>query len=317
MGPAATPQENGAPLEWDDPEGWTPVAGTQFRTANYEVGEETECYLVLLPGDAGGMLANINRWRGQMGLAPTTLEEIEAGPKVKLLGQPSALVALEGDFTGMGGGTHTGWKMLGGLLGTPAGTLFVKMVGPAAEVDSERGRFLSFCASLRIPGQNGESSTAPVSGAGATVGEGSASNLSWDKPEGWIEESARSMRLVSFEVGAAGEAECYVSVLGGGAGGVEANVNRWRQQVGLAALTPKEVDELPQLDVLGGQATLFEASGSFTGMNGQTAKGEQSILGIIRTFASDVLFVKMVGPSELVTSERDNFIAFCASLSEG
>jgi hypothetical protein len=263
------------------------------------------------------MLANINRWRGQMGLGATTLEAIEAGPKIQLLGQPSAFVSLEGDFTGMGGEVRSGWKMLGALLGTPAGTLFVKMVGPAPEVDAEQDHFLEFCASLQIPGLDTSSAPSDAAPGGGSPGQGGANNLTWSAPDGWTQEAPRSMRLVSFKLGGAGEAECYISILGGGAGGVEANVNRWRQQVGLSALTPKEVGELPQLDVLGGQATLFEASGRFTGMGGQASEEDQTILGIIRALASDVLFVKMVGPTEIVNSERENFVAFCTSLTEG
>lgn len=311
--------EGDAPLAWDDPEGWSPVAPTEFRTANYSVASDTECYLTLLPGEAGGALANLNRWRDQMGLDPMSETDLAQTTRIRLLGQPAPFVVLEGEFTGMGGPSRSGWMMYGALLGTPAGTLFVKMVGPALEVRPERERFLAFCESLRIPGIDNEELAQHSDSVTSNNTESTTSGagFEWTTPANWTQEPKRSMRVVSYRIGEGGEAECYVSVLGGGAGGVEANVNRWRDQVGLRPLTPKEVGELPQLDVLGGKATLFEASGAFTGMGGQEAVEGQSILGIIRELEGSVLFVKMVGPESIVAQERDSFVEFCTSLREG
>ncbi len=293
-----TPDDsNGPPIEWDHPEGWVAVAASQFRTANFRVAKETECYITLLPGDAGGFLANVNRWRKQMGLGPTTAGEIEAGPRIDLLGQSAPFIALEGNFTGMGSEAQAGWAMYGALFGAPGGTLFVKMVGPDAEVKAERDRFVHFCASIRPVGAPRRS-------------------LTWTAPETWKDEGPRSMREVSYSIGEANEGECYISILGGGAGGVVANINRWRDQVGLDSLSPKEIGELPQLDVLGGKATLFEAAGAFKGMGGDEAEEGHAILGVIRELDSRVLFVKMVGPAELVEGERERFVAFCTSLRE-
>ena len=311
--PAGSKTTGAAPIEWDDPADWAPVAATQFRTANFKVGQETECYVTLLPGAAGGVLENVNRWRGQMGLGPTTDAEIGALAQLSLLGGPAPFVILEGNFSGMNGASGTGWLMYGTVFRARGGTLFVKMVGPAEEVRAEREKFVAFCGSIRRPGGPPQTQNA---GSQSSQGTARPSQFAWTAPGGWMEEPKRSMREVSYSIGDAGEAECYISILGGGAGGVEANVNRWRDQVGLEPLSPKAISELPQVDVLGGKATLFEAAGEFTGMGDATAASGQAILGIIRELDSNVLFVKMVGPAELVNTERDNFISFCTSLRE-
>ena len=50
-----------------------------MRLATYEMqgpAGPVEIAISQFPGDVGGMLANINRWRGQVGLAPVTEPEI-------------------------------------------------------------------------------------------------------------------------------------------------------------------------------------------------------------------------------------------------
>ena len=296
-----------SPIVWDAPSDWVQVAPSQYRNVNYRVGAETECYISLLPGEAGGLLANVNRWRTQqMGLQPATEAELKASPKIELLGESAPLIVLEGSYSGMSSEARSDWMMYGTLLVRSGGTLFVKMVGPGSEVRSQRDNFMRFCASIEARGA-------------ANVGKSKPqvqSKFAWTAPESWVKQGPRDMREVSYSFGAADEGVCYVSVFGGGVGGITANVNRWRKQVGLGDMSAKEIGELPQLDVLGGKATMFEASGAFTGMGDGEAEADQTLLGIIRELEGQVLFVKMIGPATLVAEERERFVAFCTSLRE-
>lgn len=50
-----------------------------MRLATYEMQGPSgpiEVAISRFPGDVGGMLANVNRWRGQVGLPPTTESEL-------------------------------------------------------------------------------------------------------------------------------------------------------------------------------------------------------------------------------------------------
>ncbi|HOZ48242.1 MAG TPA: hypothetical protein PLO37_23095 [Candidatus Hydrogenedentes bacterium] len=134
--------------------------------------------------------------------------------------------------------------------------------------------------------------------------------LSWETPEGWVEQAPRPMRLVTFAVG---EAECYVAVLRGDGGGLEANVNRWRRQMAQPPLAEAELAELPAIEVLGTAAPFIEIEGTYRDMSG--AAHEDSLLfGVACLLGDGSVFVKMTGPAAAVRPQRARFVAFCGSL---
>jgi len=137
--------------------------------------------------------------------------------------------------------------------------------------------------------------------------------LQWTAPEGWAKAPPTAMRTVNFKVGPAPEAECYATVLKGAAGGLELNINRWRIQMGQEdRLTEEDITKLPQITLSGQQVPLIEATGSFTGMDGEPRAGYM-LLGAIGQLDGRSLFVKMVGPEATVRAQKDNFILFCES----
>lgn len=147
--------------------------------------------------------------------------------------------------------------------------------------------------------------------------------LKWQAPEGWQDAGPKGFRLANFGVGAAGEAECYVTVLDGTGGGVELNVNRWRAQLGLPEASPDELAALPKIPMLGGEAVFVDIAGTYgapgdeahTGI--KAARQDYGLLGAIIVRENDAVFVKMTGPLEAVSAERANFTAFAASLEAG
>jgi len=140
-----------------------------------------------------------------------------------------------------------------------------------------------------------------------------SSPYTWAAPDGWVEARPRPVRLVTFEVGPAAEAECYVTVLGGDGGGVGLNVNRWREQMGLDPLGGEAVAELPTITLAGREAPWVELTGAYQGMRGE-ARPDWMLLGAVALLEEEAVFVKMVGPEAVVRGERDGFIAFCGSL---
>jgi hypothetical protein len=149
----------------------------------------------------------------------------------------------------------------------------------------------------------------------AGVDKTAAAPLTWTAPAGWKESGPRPMRLVSFTMGAPGM-ECYVALLAGPAGGLEANLNRWRGQMGLAPLSLEEIGRLEKIPVLGQQVPLAQMEGNFSGMQsmqGEPKKG-YALLGTVAASGGQSVFVKMVGPAGAVKEQRANFISFCESL---
>ena len=121
------------------------------------------------------------------------------------------------------------------------------------------------------------------------------------------------MRIVTYTAGASGKAECAVSMLTGAAGGVDANINRWRGQLGQTELQSADIAALPKIKVLGKDSPLVEISGSYTGMDGAAQTGYM-LLGAVGEVPGNTVFVKMIGPEAEVKAEKEHFIAFCQSL---
>src|SRR5262249_760217 len=72
---AAPPQTANAPqIKWKTPEGWRDMPPSSMRYASFnaaaEGGGKIDISIVTFPGDGGSDADNINRWRGQIGLAP-------------------------------------------------------------------------------------------------------------------------------------------------------------------------------------------------------------------------------------------------------
>src|SRR5712675_412152 len=89
---AAAPQTTSAPpIKWKTPEGWTEVPPSSMRYASFSApadeGSKIDISVVTFPGDGGSDADNVNRWRGQMGLAPVDANAV-----------PSQVAALKSVF---------------------------------------------------------------------------------------------------------------------------------------------------------------------------------------------------------------------------
>lgn len=323
-----------ATFHWTTPEGWDTRPSTQYRLANFVFGPngEGECYLSVLSGGGGGVPANANRWRGQLGLADYTQEEFGQLARKTVLGQEAVYVEFDGLFTGMGeADAQEDYRLMGVLLVYEGQGIYVKMVGPAELLEGEGANFDVFLDSLHeaVGHQHegaGETEVAEADGLPAghpDVGGASLPDLpasikspdyTWRAPEGWNQGPDRAMRLVSFTLGESGGTECYVTILGGDGGGTVMNLNRWQSQMGQDPLSDEEIDGLPKIVVLGEPVPLLEVKGSFQGMTGD-AKSSQTLLGVARMLEDTSVFVKMTGPEEEVLARKESFVAFCESLA--
>jgi len=139
-------------------------------------------------------------------------------------------------------------------------------------------------------------------------------------PVDWVVSTEESpMRIVDCTFGEQGEGECYVSFLQGSGGGVMANVNRWRKQMGLDALPEGSEATMKRVRILKANGYLFDETGTYSGMDGEEAKENHRMLGAVLP-ADDLgltIFVKMTGPADVVAAHENDFYRFCGNLEIG
>ncbi|WP_269541981.1 hypothetical protein [Cerasicoccus fimbriatus] len=158
-------------------------------------------------------------------------------------------------------------------------------------------------------GATGPMMSGPMAGGGSmTATPGMVAQVSgfqtpaWQAPADWQAKDPGSVRKGSWDVvGAGGSADVSITVFPGDVGGDLANVNRWRQQLGLPAVDNAGLQPaLTHKDFAGGHGHIVH----LVGQNGQ------SILGAILPRGGATWFFKMQGDSALVESQLVPFDAF-------
>jgi len=140
------PTPKGA-LKWSLPKGWSelPGGGMRFATFKAPYPGKLEATVVVLPGPAGGELANVNRWRGQIALPPLD----EAGlAKARTTVKSKAGVVNVYDFASE---AQPQSRMVTGTIASPDGnTWFLKLTGDAAPVAKAKADFVTILGSLHL-----------------------------------------------------------------------------------------------------------------------------------------------------------------------
>jgi hypothetical protein len=111
-------------------------------------GPRADISIVAIPGEAGGELANVNRWRGQLGLAPMSARDLSASAlKVRTPAGKALLV----DFTGADPKGEIAGKarLLGAILPLDGRQWFFKAMGEDAVVGRAKPSFVKFLRSVR------------------------------------------------------------------------------------------------------------------------------------------------------------------------
>ncbi len=145
-----------AKMRWDVPDGWEHVPEKRpMRVATYRINagsQPLEVVVSSFPGDAGGLLANVNRWRGQVGLEPadeaTVADSLTA---IENEGVRGVWMDLIGPEPGDAGPTDN--RMVAAILRDPTGTSwFVKAAGPSQVVAEHRDAVVEFARTFRFSG---------------------------------------------------------------------------------------------------------------------------------------------------------------------
>jgi hypothetical protein len=136
----------------------------------------------------------------------------------------------------------------------------------------------------------------------STPAEASGS-LRWRVPENWQEQEPAQFQQARYRLRP--DCEVSISALPGDAGGTNANVNRWRQQVGLPAVENPE-GELLDLKALAAQATLYQLRGASKG-----------ILAATLSHGGQTWFFKLSSPAAELDSSKSEFLTFLMGIHAG
>ena len=192
-----------------------------------------------------------------------------------------------------------------------------RQAAPLQEIPTEQGTAARLGLE-DLPPNHPALDAAGVGRLPADTDEAGSAPLAWTAPEGWTQGAARPMRLVTFACGVESGVECYVAELGGMGGGLAANFNRWRKQLGQPPMSEADIAALPRITVFGAEAPLLEVGGAYSGMGqGQPAQADSKLLGTMASSGDRAFFVKLVGPAAAVDAQREKFTSFCGSLKLG
>jgi hypothetical protein len=304
---------NAAPIHWTLPAGWEEKPPDSIRLASFaitgEKGGKASVAITSFPGSVGTELDNVNRWRGELGLAPVGPAEVA----------PEAVTvdSLAGKLYDLAGKSA---RTVVAVIPRNGNSWFIKMRGDTDTVAAGRPAFLAFLKSLHFGGDGGETPAAADPHAGLGLPGVSSPHVGsvepatapeapqWNVPAKWVETAPRAMVFKSFSVAddAGAKAEITVSFFPGDVGGTLANVNRWRGQMGQKPVEQSQLNGVTEsLAAVEGKATLVD----FMGVNGKSGQPAR-LVGAIVPRGDHTWFYKMTGDGKVVAGQKDNFVQF-------
>lgn len=140
--PADAADDSGAKPNWTVPSQWKVMTAGQMQVARFAVpernGVKAEVGVSVFPNDTGGTLANVNRWRRQIGLAEVNEGELSSVVSPLDPAIPGAiLVEMVNDSK----------KLLGAVVPRNGSYWFYKLMGDTAAVSPEKEAFVAFAKS--------------------------------------------------------------------------------------------------------------------------------------------------------------------------
>jgi hypothetical protein len=311
----------GAPpgIKYTLPASWQESPPGQMRVASFRVtgkdGKQADVGVVPMPGLMGRDLENVNRWRSSVGLGSVREEDLgKLAQPIEVAGKPGQLYEQAGDNPGSGEKT----RILAAVSRQNDIAWFIKMVGDDELVSQQKPAFIEFLKSINFTAGGDQAGMPPShppigdatlplmsSGAGAPAAPGSSEGKpGWQVPEGWQETASGGFLVAKFLV--PGQASVNVSMSAGDGGGLGANVNRWRGQMGLNPLVGAELNQsVTSMDAAGGQVSLVDFSGK-DARTGQDAR----LIGAIVPQGGRTWFYKLMGNAQVVEKQKDAFTRF-------
>ncbi|MEX0824679.1 MAG: hypothetical protein WD119_00850 [Pirellulaceae bacterium] len=273
----------------ETPSDWKQLSGDGMTFAKYDIPTEENLLQLTVTrlanqGDWDELVvANVNRWRGQVGLRPS--DEHWAGGEPFEVDAASSEGAVWADLIGEGDSGGSAQPPMMSRTSPPFAASDQATDAPAPSSPSDK--------------------PSPQAAAPA------ASDMEHELPEGWTPGRSGGMRLAAFEVGE-GDEKVEITLIRAG-GDMRGNMKMWAGQVKLAedveAVIETSLEDAQELTVDGQDAKRVFIEGP----------GEQGQAIDVVVVESDQpgepqLFIKMMGPKAKVREQAEAFGEFLDSL---
>ena len=318
----APPAASDPGFSYTKPENWQPGRTSSIRRAAFTVsagGQAVEITVFQLP--ASGLLANVSRWAGQIGMQPLTGEDqlSQVTSDLPVGDQVATYVELKGTQDRV---------TLAAILPDrrePQMAWFFKLSGPAGSAPlalAEKANFRSFVQSVvvggsaRRPAAQPPAARAPAASPPTNRPAAAAANpgFRYTQPAGWQPGRTSSIRRAAFKVSSGGQ-EVEITVFKLPASGLLPNVSRWAGQIGGQPLT----SETQLADVVS-DLTVGDQVAKFVELVGTEKRVTLAAILPDRQEPQMAWFFKLSGPAgsaALVQREKAKFRQFVQSVQLG
>ena len=138
LAPSSSPPSTDVP--GTPPAEWTAAAAGARQAAKFSVpekdGAKADVTVSIFPSDTGGALANVRRWRGQLGMADADDAAITALVK-PLPGAPEGTITVDLE--------NEGRSLTGAVIPRGGRWYFYKLMGGTAAVAAAKEAFITYC----------------------------------------------------------------------------------------------------------------------------------------------------------------------------
>ncbi|MCX6923794.1 MAG: hypothetical protein NT154_11385 [Verrucomicrobia bacterium] len=306
-------------IQYKRPADWQEAPVGQMRAASFKVagkdGKQAGVSVIPLPGLAGSDLDNVNRWRGQVGLPGVPEAELsKLAQAVEIAGQAAGLY----DQAGTNAASGEKSRILAAITRRDGTAWFFKVTGDDTLVAEQKLAFIEFLKSVTFQVATAQAQLPPshpptdmMSQAGAAASSGQP-KPNWEVPTAWKEIPGGQFLVAKFVLTGAANAQANVNVSmsPGEGGGLLANVNRWRGQLGLGPVADADLAKATQsLDLPAGKASLADIAGKDP-KSGQDTR----LLAVVIPRSGETWFYKLMGDTQVVQQEKDAFMKFVQSV---
>jgi len=288
-------------LAWTLPSGWTEAPASRMSLANFNItgtaGQEAQVTVTPLAGLEGKEVAIVNMWRQQVGQTELSPEEVAGSLQpVDIAGAPGKMFEVTGNPEALA----RPMRIVTAMAHRPDASWFYKLQGDAELVEAQKPAFVAFLKSIKI---TDAPAATPEPVASAATG-GSATASKWNAPAKWKAVSPGQMQVAKFLVPDkdSAKADVAISVFPNSTGGNLANVNRWRNQIGLPPASESDLAQLVKpLDEKNPEAILVDMTNS---------SSSRQLVGAIVPRGGQWYFFKLLGDAAAVAPQKEAFTKF-------